>query len=147
MNKKRCEMKRMMNNKSTYEIDLMQKVNKISNDLYDDIKNLDKYSLSASKQVLEILIGNACLGQNIMPIRLGREKIGEILNHDWLMKHFMEAADEVIDYSDEWEYRRLVELVMICIPELKESVLSRGMNSEDEEIREVVEDFKDCKEL
>ena len=132
-----------MNSKSTYEIDLIQKVNKISNDLYDDIKNLDKYSLPAAKQVLEILIGNACLGQNILPIRLGREKAGEIINRDWLMKHFMEAADEVIDYSDEWEYRRLVELVMICIPELKESVLSRGMSSEDEEIREVVEDFKE----
>lgn len=33
---------------------------------------------------------------------------------------------------------------MICIPELKEEILSRGINSENEAIREIVEDYKDC---
>lgn len=55
----------------------------------------------------------------------------------------MEVADESINYFDEWEYRRLVELVYIYIPELKEKVLTRGINSVNEEIREVVEDFRD----
>lgn len=48
---------------------------------------------------------------------------------------------ENIDYSDEWEYRRLVELVMLCVPELKECVLAKGENSENAEVREVVEDY------
>lgn len=133
-----------MNNKSIYEIALMQKINKISNDVYENISCLDKYPLSVSKKVLEVLISNACLGQNIMPITLGRKKIGEIINHNWLMQYFMEVADEVINYSDEWEYQRLLELVMICIPELKEEILSRGINSENEAIREIIEDYKDC---
>lgn len=70
-----------------------------------------------------------------------RKKIGEINNHDWLIKHFTEVADENIDYSDEWEFRRLVELVMLCAPELKECALSKGTNSENEKAREVVEDY------
>lgn len=124
-----------------YEIDLIEKVNKTLDSIYDDISHLDKYPLSVSKKVLGILIQNACVGQNCGPIELGRKKIGEINNRDWLIKYFMEVADENIDYSDEWEYRRLVELVMLCVPELKECVLAKGENSENAEVREVVEDY------
>ena len=31
-----------------------------------------------------------------------------------------------IDCSDEWEYRRLVELVVLVLPELKQEVLKLG---------------------
>ena len=44
--------------------------------------------------------------------------------------------------SDEWEYRRLVELVVLVLPELKQEVLKLGAQSENEEMREVVEDFQ-----
>lgn len=67
----------------------------------------------------------------------------EINNRDWLIKYSIEVADENINYSDEWEFRRLVELVMLCVSELKECVLAKGVNSENEEVREVVEDYMD----
>ena len=124
-----------------YEIDLIKEVNKTLNGIYDDISHLDQYPLPVSKKVLGILIQNACIGQNCGPIELGRKKIREINNRDWLIKYFIEVADENINYSDEWEFRRLVELVMLCLPELKERVLAKGVNSENEEVREVVEDY------
>ena len=40
------------------------------------------------------------------------------------------------------EYRRLVELVVLVLPELKQEVLKLGAQSENEEMREVVEDFQ-----
>lgn len=126
-----------------YTKKIVDDINAISNDLFDNITNLDQYTLPISKQVLKILIQYACLGQNCGPIELGRKKIGEITNREWLIQHFMEVADESINYLDEWEYRRLVELVTLYIPELKEKVLARGMNSVNEEVREVVEDFGD----
>lgn len=91
---------------------------------------------------MSLLVQNACLGQNCAPIEIGRKKIEEISNRQWLIKHFMEAADENIDYSDDWEYRRLVELVVLHVPELKENVLAKGADSENDEIREVVEDYR-----
>lgn len=126
-----------------YEMDLIEKVNKASNGIYDNICYIDKYPLPISKKVLGILIQNACVGQNCGPIELGRKKIREVINRDWLIKYFIEVADENINYSDEWEFRRLVELVMLCVPELKERVLAKGANSENEEVREVVEDYMD----
>lgn len=122
---------------------IIRDINKISNGIFDDIKNLDTYPLDISKQVLRLLIRNSCLGQNCAPIEIGRKKIGQIANKDWLVKHFMEIADENINYSDDWEYRRLMELIMLHIPELKEDALLRGKDSENEEVREVVEEFKD----
>ena len=105
---------------------IIDEINEISDGLFDNITNLDQYALSTSKQVLKILIQYACLGQNCGPIELGRKKIGEIINREWLIQHFMEVADESINYF-----------------ELKEKVLTRGINSVNEEIREVVEDFRD----
>lgn len=54
----------------------------------------------------------------------------------------IEVASTCIDYSDEWEYRRLVELVVFVMPELKQEILKFGAQSENEEVREVVEDFQ-----
>ncbi|MBR1736163.1 MAG: hypothetical protein IJ736_03980 [Firmicutes bacterium] len=123
-----------------YEIWLIDELQKIENFPYKDIKSIDKYPSHISKKVLKVLIENACLGQNYAPIELGRKKINEI-SKEWLNKNFLEVAYSSIDYSDEWEYRRLVELVVLVVPELIQEVLDIGRNSENAEIREVVEDY------
>ena len=74
-------------------------------------------------------------------IDISRKKINEI-NKDWLNQFLLEVASTCIDCSDEWEYRRLVELVVLVLPELKQEVLKLGAQSENEEVREVVEDFQ-----
>ena len=109
-----------------YETWLIEQIQSIDNFPYEDIKILHKYPLDVSKQVLKVLIENSCLGQNYGPIDISRKKINEI-DKDWL---------------DEWEYRRLVELVVLVLPELKQEVLKLGAQSENEEVREVVEDFQ-----
>lgn len=129
----------MMN---VYEMLLIGELQKINNFPYEDIPLIDKYPLCISKKVLKVLIENACLGQNYAPIELGRKKINEI-DKEWLNSHFLEVASSCIDYSDEWEYRRLVELVVLVVPKLKQKVLDIGRDSENEEIREVVEDYEE----
>ena len=125
-----------------YEAWLIEELQKIDNFPYEDIKLLDKYPLQVSKQVLKVLIENSCLGQNYEPIDLACKKINEI-DKNWLRQYFIEVASSCIGYSDEWEYRRLVELVFGVVPELKQKILEFGAKSENDEIREVVEDFQD----
>lgn len=125
-----------------YENMLKEEIAAISDSIYDDIRHLDKYPVESARKVLGILIQSACIGQNLAPIVLGRQKIME-LDHQWLIEHFIEVADACINYADEWEYRRLLELTVLCVPELKIKVLDRGRNSENPEIREAVEDFED----
>ena len=124
-----------------YETWLNKAIQRIENFPYEDIKLLDKYPLEVSKQVLKVLIEYACVGQNYGPIEISRKKINEI-DKNWLKQYFIEVASTCIDYSDEWEYRRLVELVVFVVPELKQKILELGVHSENEEVREVVEDFQ-----
>lgn len=124
-----------------YEAWLIEEIQNINNFPYEDIKVLDKYPLDVSKQVLKILIENSCLGQNYGSIEISRKKINEI-DKVWLKQYLIEVASTCIDYSDEWEYRRLVELVVFVMPELKQEILKFGAQSENEEVREVVEDFQ-----
>ena len=131
--------------KSKYELWLIEELHKIENFQYEDIQNLHQYPLVTSKQVLRVLIENACLGQNYAPIELGRKKINEI-NKEWLGQYFLEVAETCIDFSDEWEYRRLVELVDFSVTELKDKVFELGVDSDNEEIRELVEEFQNLGE-
>ena len=128
----------MINRDETWLIDEIENVLHFP---YKDIKFLDEYPLEVSKQVLKILIKNACLGQNLGPIEISRRKIKEI-DRTWLKQYFVEAASTCINCSDEWEYRRLVELTILIVPELKQEIFQLGMQSENEDVREVIEDFQ-----
>ncbi len=123
-----------------FEIRLRDIVNRIDGFQYDEIINLNKYPMEISEKVLIVLIEFACLGQNLAPIKLGREKIGEI-DKVWLLEHFIEVSKKCINFNDEWEYRRLVEVVVEMIPQLKNDILEIGKNSSNPEIIEVVEDY------
>lgn len=124
-----------------YEEWLIKELQHIHGFEYQDIKYLDKYSYEISKKVLGILIENACLGQNYATIELARKKISEI-SAGWLKENLLEIADSCIDFEDEWEYRRLMELIIAVIPELKNQLLIIGENSANIEVKEVVEDFR-----
>ena len=52
-------------------------------------------------------------------------------------------AKECIDFSDDWEYRRLLELIVIVLPEVKLEALKICEDSEDEDILEIIEDYKE----
>ena len=110
--------------------------------VYDDVEKIDKYTMENAQEILKILIENACLGQNYAPIEIAREKIGK-MNYDWLIHNFIGVAKTCIDFTDEWEYRRLVEVVVRYIPDIKDEILGIGMSSLNEEVKEVAIDFRD----
>ncbi len=117
-----------------------EKMRKIDGFSYAEVMHLHNYSNDMAERVLEELIGAACLAQNTTIINIGRKMINEI-DKQWLKEHFIASSEKVVDYDDEWDYRRLVELTVLVIPSLKQEILNKGYNSENEEIREVIEDY------
>ena len=109
---------------------------------YYDVGNLHKYPRELAGQILQKLIEWACQPQNVTPILLARKKIDEI-NKEWLKHYLLDAAKECIDFSDYWEYSRLLELIVCVIPELKPEALQLCEDSEDEDIQDVLDDYKD----
>ena len=127
----------------TYEKRMVEDIEAVQVGCYNDIHNLHKYPKEISGQILGKLIEWACQPQNVTAIILARKKIDEI-NKDWLKLCLLDVAGEYIDFSDYWEYRRLLELVVQVLPELRTAALELCGDSEDEDIREVIEDFRFC---
>ena len=127
---------------NTLEKRLIEDIETIKVGCYGDVDNLHKYPQELSWQILRKLIEWACQPQNDTSIVLARKKIAEI-DKEWLKLHFLDVAKECIDFSDYWEYRRLLELIVLVLPEVKIEALKICEDSENEDILEVIEDFKE----
>ena len=107
----------------------------------EDTDFFDQYSFDVKIGILKMFVQWACESQNIANIELGRKRVSH-LNKKWLQDHLIDAAKDALDLSDEWEYRRFVELVIVAVPELKKEAVEIGMQSNNADIREASDDYK-----
>ena len=72
---------------------------------------------------------------------LGRRQIAKIPK-TWLKLHLLAVVKKDFEYSDYWNYRRLLELVVELFPELKDDILSINCGITDPDLIEVIYDYK-----
>lgn len=123
-----------------HEAMLIKRLEKEIGFSYADINSVDEYPIDVAKAVVKLLVENACQGQNISGIELARNNLKKV-NKDWLKKYFFDITRECIDYSDDWEYRRLLELADEILPDVIKDIINVNINSDDEAILEIIEDF------
>ncbi len=107
----------------------------------EHIRILDRYDTCISEKVLSVLLEWACYGQSMPGIMMGRGKIAEVPKA-WLKAHLPAVVKRDFDYSDDWNYRRLLEVVVETVPELKDTILAINAETTDEDLIEVINDFK-----
>ncbi|UNK17386.1 hypothetical protein MNQ98_23360 [Paenibacillus sp. N3/727] len=129
-----------LDHRHPYEIQVTEDVNEICPESYDRMDKISEYPPETGLKLLVVLIEYACKGQNIGPITLAQSQIKKIPS-SWLVSFFPEAARKSIDFEDEWEFRRLLELVHEAIPHLLKKYVEIGLASENEEVKEAAEDF------
>jgi len=61
----------------------------------------------------------------------------------WVLGHIERVAEDVIDWDDYWDYRRLLELYALLDPRLLPRAIEKGLTSHDPDVREAAEDFRD----
>lgn len=127
---------------SSYQDNICNVLNRISQNSYNNMVGLDSLPLDKAREILTILLGFACEAQNIANITIARGLILQIPSK-WLLDNLKSVAEETIDFNDDWEYRRLLELVECISKELLKWAVELGLNSNDIEIKEVAEDFKE----
>ncbi|WP_374017323.1 hypothetical protein ABU162_24660 [Paenibacillus thiaminolyticus] len=123
------------------ELRIREELDKVLPDAYDSIEKIEQLPLQIGLRLLRILIEYACKSQNIGPILLARDRIKNI-SSKWLFVYFPEAAKECICIEDEWEYRRLLELVYEAVPQLLEAYIEQGLLSDNDEVQEAAMDFR-----
>ncbi len=106
-----------------------------------DFTALDSCDKETAGRVLLILLEWACYGQNVNGIGMGRKKVAEV-PRDWLAAHIVEVVRNGFEYADDWNYRRLLEVVNQTVPEVTAELLALNADSGDPEIQDVIEDYQ-----
>ncbi|MBO4696152.1 MAG: hypothetical protein J5643_02585 [Lachnospiraceae bacterium] len=108
----------------------------------ENMSSLHRYPADTSERVLKELLMFACCTTHIGFISWGRHYIQKI-NREWRLEHILESAKECLDFSDDWEYRRFLELVDLSAFELLQDVILIGKDSDNPEIKEASQDFRE----
>ncbi len=90
---------------------------------------------------LRAAIQLACQPQNTHRILSGREIVLG-MPRTWVLQTIESVANECLDLTDEWEYRRLLELADALDGKLLQGFGEMGNCSNNEEIREAANDFR-----
>ena len=107
----------------------------------EDIGSLDKYDEYTAEKAFSVLLGWACYGQHMEGIELGRREIAKI-PRVWLKSHLLAVVKNDFEYSDYWNYRRLLELVVELAPELKNDILSINSGTTNPDLIDVIDDYR-----
>lgn len=119
---------------------LKQELYEVNGFQIEEIYNISTYEVQVSQKVLLILLQWACYGQNEAGILFGREQIAKIPKK-WLQEHLLTVVKNDFEYTDDWNYRRLLELVSKQVPELIKDVLLINSDTNNLDLLEVIEDF------
>jgi hypothetical protein len=124
--------------------DFMQFMNNKLNSIYfgagDNIEIIETLPCETGIKLLSVMLSYACQAQNTAIILHARSSI-RMLSIDWLIYNLPIASNEGIDFHDEWDYRRLLELISEAVPQLLSWAIDKGINSPNEEVRETAEEF------
>ena len=115
------------------------KINALTPDVATRIRDLPGLEPDIARKLLKLLLGHACSATHIGVITWARQKIAQIPNW-WLEKEIIGAAHECLDLSDEWEYRRFLELICESSPRFKAEIVQEGLRSSNLAVREAAED-------
>jgi hypothetical protein len=91
-----------------------------------------------ARKILGVMLSSACDATNIGVIVAGRSIIAQ-LPHAWLKAHLIEVARTTLNLNEEFEFRRLLELLREVQPTLMADVIRDGLGSPDADVRKAAE--------
>jgi hypothetical protein len=92
------------------------------------------------KTLFPEFLGLACQ-PSYVPTILAARKAALSLSKEWLLANIEVEAEQVLNWSDDWEFRRFLELCSLIDTELTIRNAKRATASENSDIREAGEDF------
>ena len=103
----------------------------------DKIETIDP---SVALNVLGKLVEHACQATNTAVIVAARNAITS-MPQSWLRKNLVGVARDRLNLEDDWEYRRLLELLSPALPDLMGQFIEDGRSSKNPDVKEAAEDY------
>ena len=125
---------------SPFSTQLAKLLAKVQPTAFERLEELDQFSEPISERILGILLEVACQSQHIGNIQAGRDAMARV-PREWLREVLPRLIDKSLNLKDEWEYRRLLELLKEVAPEMVPPWIDHGLASLDTEIHEAAEEF------
>jgi hypothetical protein len=124
----------------SYEGSLIQVLNAIDPNAAEHLDRVDELPGAATASVVEKLLSFSCQAQHVGNIQAGRNGLLKI-PHSRMSCVLKAAVSRVLDRTDEWEYRRLCELLALLDSDLLKEYVIAGLASPYAEVREAAEEF------
>jgi len=123
--------------------DMCRKLNLLHPGASDRLDRIDELPDPVGRSIVNTLLEAACQSQHVGNIMSARKAMLAIPPL-WLSGVLCDAIEEVVDLNDEWEYRRLIELLKELKSELLKNYLDYGMDSGNGVIHEAATDLNNC---
>jgi hypothetical protein len=117
------------------------KLESISIGLSDDLGGVSEVHGEKADSLVAAILESACQASHYRNITLGLEAASE-LPREWLLSRIERVAGQLLDWTDEWEYCRLLELAESLDSSLLARLVDRGLGSHDEGIAEAARKFQ-----
>lgn len=129
-----------LNPANSYHMHFKAFLEAISPDLVTDFAAVAALPAPQADRVIAEILSCACQATHASPIELGRDAAAS-LPRPWLLKRIEGIADRTLNYDDDWEYRRLLELYERLDAGLLSRLASSGIASPNDDIAEAAQDF------
>ena len=93
-------------------------------------------------KVIGTLLSWACQPQNITPITIARDCLKQF-PVEWVSPKIKQTVFHFIDITDDWDFRRLLELCDLISIDLLKWAITLGADSTNPDIIEAVDDFNE----
>lgn len=100
----------------------------------------DSLPTAIARDIVKMLLTTACDSQNVANITSSRRLL-QALPLAWLVTVLPDLIDQVIDINNEWNYRRLIELLQILGLDILPVYIERGLLSSNADVRDAAQDF------
>ena len=118
-------------------------INRIANkEIYFNADEIKNSSEEISSAIVGELVGWACKPQNIMPISIARDCLKQF-PVEWVSSKMKQTALKSIDITDDWDYRRLLELSEMISLDLLKWAITLGEKSDNSDILEAADDYNE----
>lgn len=124
----------------SYEQLYRRRMDSFQTGLWQHLDTVPLLAESLAMEILGYLLELACQATHIENIMLGRTALLAIPRH-WLLTHVEAAAEPLLLLNDDWGYRRLLEVYHSLDAGLTAKLVSRGLVSDNLDIREAAQDF------
>lgn len=126
-----------------YEKAIADALNHIADkEIYFHTSEIMSLSDTLASEVIGTLLSWACQPTNVLPITIARDCLKQF-PVEWVSPKIKQTVFRFIDITDDWDFRRLLELCDLISIDLLKWAITLGADSTNPDIIEAVDDFNE----